>query len=447
VTNTVRRSTLLGAVVWFGVAYGIAIVGYLVLNAAAGRLLGPDQFGYFVIALTVSTLVGQIGLLGVHRAGLREAARLEETDLEGFRELRRGVRAVSLVTLPLVSLVSGLVTYLVADAASLGARVATAVGMSALVLLGGQQKIWANYLRGFGQIRFASLLEGRSGGAMVAVLQAALVVLVWRLAPDLGLAGALGAAAVGYAIPVLLARERVVRLWRHLPVSTPLLRDVRFVFARDWRFASNQVAVYLNSTVELWLAGLVLSRFETSMFGAAQRLAMLLVIPLTSLQTVFAPVVSRLIVRDDDSRLEPLLRTGATLATLTTAVAWVPMLVAPGFLLTTVFGASFGEAAPILVLLTLGNVANVFVGLCGTVLIMSHHEGVVASVQWGGVIARVSLGVAAAFLFGTVGLGVTAAGVTVVVFGAMWLATRRIMGLSTQLTLHPNLTLIKRTSG
>jgi hypothetical protein len=38
VTNTVRRSSLLGAVVWFGVAYGIAIIGYLVLKAdrAAG---------------------------------------------------------------------------------------------------------------------------------------------------------------------------------------------------------------------------------------------------------------------------------------------------------------------------------------------------------------------------------------------------------------------------
>jgi O-antigen/teichoic acid export membrane protein len=447
VRNTLRRSSVQGALVWFGVAYGIAILGYLVLNAAASRLLGPSQFGYFVIALTAATLVGQIGLLGVHRAGLREAARLEESDIEGFRELRRGVRAVSLVTLPLVSLVSGVVTYLVGDAASFGARVASAVGMSALVLLGGQQKIWANYLRGFGQIRLASLLEGRSGGPIVAVLQAVLVVLVWQLAPDLGLAGALGAAAIGYAIPVLWARECVVRLWRHLPVGTPLLRDVRFVFARDWRFASNQVAVYLNSTVELWLAGLVLSRFDTSMFGAAQRLAMLLVIPLTSLQTVFAPVVSRLIVRDDDNRLEPLLRTAATLATVTTAVAWIPMLVVPGLLLTIVFGAGFGDAAPILVMLTLGNVANVFVGLCGTVLIMSHHEGVVASVQWAGVMARLALGVAAALIFGAVGLGVTAAGVTVAVFAAMWVATRQIMGLSTQMTLHPNLMLIKQTSG
>jgi O-antigen/teichoic acid export membrane protein len=437
---------VLGAVVWFGVAYGVAVVGYLVLNAAAGRMLGPDEFGYFVIALTVSTLVGQVGLLGVHRAGLREAARLEESDIEGFRELRRGVRAVSLVTLPLVSLVTGVVTFLIGEG-SVGVRFATALGVGVLVLLGGQQKIWANYLRGFGQIRLASLLEGRSGGAIVAVTQAVLVVLVWQLAPDVGLAGALGAAAIGYAIPVWWARERVVRLWRHLPVGSRLLHDVRFVFARDWRFASNQVAVYLNSTVELWLAGLVLSRFDTSMFGAAQRLAMLLVIPLTSLQTVFAPVVSRLIVRDDDNRLEPLLRTGATLATVATAVAWVPMLLAPGLLMTTVFGASFDDAAPILVLLTLGNVANVFVGLCGTVLIMSHHEGVVASVQWGGVIARLGLGVVAALMFGAVGLGVTAATVTVAVYAAMWVTTRKIEGLSTQLTLRPSLRLIKETSG
>ena len=80
------------------------------------------------------------------------------------------------------------------------------------------------------------------------------------------------------------------------------------------------------------------------------------------------------------------------------------MLLFPAAILTLVFGHGFGEAAPILVLLTLGNVANVVVGLCGTVLIMSHNEGSVATVQWCAVVARVVIGAAAALAFGAIEL-------------------------------------------
>lgn len=433
--------------VWFVVSYSMAILGYLVLNGAASRLLGPHDFGYFVVAITATTLLGQIGLLGVHRSGLREAARMDLTDVEGLAVLRRGVRAVSLVTLPLISLISTLVTFVIVDLEDITDRWAIAVGVGVLVLLSGQQKIWANYLRGFGRVRLASLLEGRSGGALVSLLQSALVVAVWQLVPQWGLAGALAATALGFAIPVLWARSRLVAMWRHVAVKGELWHDLSIVMRRDWRFTSNQAATYLNSTVELWLAGLVLTSLATSQFGAAQRLALLLVIPLTSLQVVFAPAVSRLLAHDEDHRLQPLLRTGATMATAATAVLWIPMLLLPGKILSWAFGAGFAGAAPLLVLLTVGNIANVLTGLCGTVLIMSHHEGVVATVQWCGVGARVLLGVAAALLFGAVGVAASAGAVTVGLFAAMWFTTKRRMGVSTHLTLRPNLALIKSTAG
>ncbi len=123
------------------------------------------------------------------------------------------------------------------------------------------------------------------------------------------------------------------------------------------------------------------------------------------------------------------------------------MLLFPAAILTLIFGSGFGEAAPILVLLTLGNVANVVVGLCGTVLIMSHHEGSVATVQWCAVVARVVIGAAAALAFGAVGLGVSAAVCTVALYAAMWFVTKRETGLQTQVTLRPKLRLLKSTTG
>ncbi len=440
------RLSLGGAIVWFTISYGGAILGYLAINAFAARLLGTDGFGYFVIAVTVSTLLGQLGLMGVHRGGLREAARMAPGDPEVLEGLRHSVRAVSLVILPATALATSAVTYVVLDAPNAYTRWAVAVGMAVLVYLGGQQKLWANYLRGFGQVRFASLLEGRSGGMLTSACQGALLGVVLLLRPDWGLPGALAALAVGYAIPVVVAWGRVHRIWRHVDARGSIWRDLVVAVRRYWRFASNLLGGFLNSTVEIWLAAFVLTAGQVSQFSAAQRLSVLLVVPLVSLGVVFSPVVSRL-VDHDNHRLERLLRTGATMAICLTSVVWLPMLVAPSWLLGLVYGSDFSSAAPVLVLLTLGTFATVWSGMAGTALTMSRHESVVATVQWTAVVLRIVIGVAAAMAFGPVGLGLSAASISAGLSLALWLLTRRRMGLWTHPTLRPSLRLLRQTSG
>ena len=107
----------------------------------------------------------------------------------------------------------------------------------------------------------------------------------------------------------------------------------------------------------------------------------------------------------------------------------------------------FSQAAPILVLLTMGNVANVLVGLCGTVLIMNHLEGTVASIQWFGVLARTVLGIVAATEFGAVGMGASARSGHNRRLRSMWRVARTRMGLNTHLTLRPDFRLIRSTAG
>ena len=147
------------------------------------------------------------------------------------------------------------------------------------------------------------------------------------------------------------------------------------------------------------------------------------------------------------SYLRRLLRTGATLAALVTAVAWVPMLLIPGPLLDVVYGPGFEGAATVLFLLTVGSIANVLSGLCGTALTMSHHEGSVAGVQVVACVTRIAAGFAAAAVWGLDGLGATAAIVTVAMYFAMWRLARVRLGLRTEPTLRPSFGLIRKTLG
>lgn len=442
-----RKMSLGTAVIWFGAAYGVAIGGYLGLSAAAGRMLGPQAFGYFVAILTLTMVMGQIGLLGVHRSGLREAARLQQDDVEQLAELRRGVRAVVLVSLPLAGVVAGALAWLLWRNESADQRVVLALAAAALVILSGLQKLWANYLRGFGQVGLASMLEGRSGGAVVALLQAALVFVVWQLFPSWGLAGALVAVVVGYAIPVGYASRVVARYWEHATSRTHVIRDLRNVARRDWKFASVQVGALLNSSIEIWIAGIVLTAVQTSMFGAAQRLSLLVVLPMTALQVVVAPTVSRLAIGSSRPDMERFLRSGATMATSVTALICLPLLLAPGFVLRVVYGSGFGDAVVPLILLTGALFVNALTGLAGLALSMAHREGEAAKIQWMTLVPRAVVGLAVAAAFGLNALAVSAAVMSVLMFVVMWARARRELGVNTGFTFRPDLSIIRHPAG
>jgi hypothetical protein len=99
------------------------------------------------------------------------------------------------------------------------------------------------------------------------------------------------------------------------------------------------------------------------------------------------------------------------------------------------------------VVLTIGILPGVVTGNSGTVLTMSHHEGVMASLQWLVVAVRAVGAVIAGTVWGLNGLAVSSAIATAALgLGSWWLARART-GVWTQATLRPELGLLRRTRG
>lgn len=431
---------------WFVLSYCVTLIGYLGVNSISSRMLGRAEFGYFAVALSITTLIGQAGLIGAHRSGLRDAARLEGHDPEMLGMLRNTSRAVGLVTLPFAGAVSGVATWFLVSSEQAATRASLSVAVGMLVLLSGELKLWASYLRGFGRIRLASIFEGRSGGAAVAVIQSGLLLALFLIAPSPGLPAAISVAVLGYLLPVLVAWRFVSRQWAGLHQPWSLRASAHRLLTRDWRFVSAQMSGYVHSNLELWIAGLLLPATATSLFSAADRLVLLLAVPLTTLQLVFAPVVARLGTKDP-AVTQSLLRTGATLATVITAVGWIPMLVFPHRLLSIVYGSAFGDAGLALAILTVGYLANAVTGLAVTALAMMDQEGPLATVLWWSALMRLCLAIPAALLFGFEGLAASESIASLLTVAAAWQRTRALTGINTLMTLRPSVRLLLRTSG
>jgi O-antigen/teichoic acid export membrane protein len=438
-----KPASLIKSLAYFVPSYFLAIVGYLALNVVAARMLGRSSFGYYAVLVTVTTFIGQFSLLGVHRAGLREAARANDVDT--LANLRRGVQAVLRIPLPITSVITGLVVWL--KLGNGGAAVLTAVLTGILVYESGYGVVTTNFLRGLGHLRAASLLAGRSGGALVAISQVACVLVVRGVAPDSGLPGVLLGTVVGYALPLMWVWWVLERSWPHTGARARTLSDLRAVVKRDWKFSFSQSGGFLNSAVELWLGAVVLTAPEASLFAAAQRVGRLLVIPATSLSIVFSPAISRLAKGNNPRHLEQLVRTASSVTTLVSGVLWVPMVLAPQLVLRTIFSDTFAPAAWALVFISTGYLLNSVSGMSGTTLSMSHHEGDVAVITWCVVAVRLVSGAVSAWLGGPVALAASSAVISVIYYATTWSAVRRRLGISTHATLRPKLSLLARLSG
>jgi O-antigen/teichoic acid export membrane protein len=434
---------------WFASSYGVALVGYIVVNYCVAHLVGRHDFGFFLVMVTAAGIVGQLGLVGADRSGLREAARLEDHAGHELGQLRAGVRAVCTTTLPAAALGTGAVVALVAHRHGAASWIVLGCCTGIMVYLNGLQKLTACFVRGLGGIRLAGLLEGRSGGALVAVGQAVAVGLLWWRLPGAGLSGSMIAVTVGFAIPIFWACYRLHRTWA---AATPTRgqspwHGLRTVVRRDWKFASNQVGGYVHSTLDLWLCAVLLSAEATSAFGAGLRAAQFLLIPTTSIQVVFAPAISRMSRDHQIRRLERLVRTGSSFATVMAVLLWVPMVFAPGPVLGTMFGSGFAGDGPILTLLATGFLLNSATGLSATTLAMSRKEGWVSVALWGGLVLRIMFGTVAALMCGPVGLAASSMTVTILLYFGLWGLARYQTGVATHLTLRPSLRLLSRVAG
>lgn len=438
-----RRISLFGSLMYFVPSYFLSIASFLGLNMVAARMLGTDDFGYFVVLVNATTLVGQFALVGVHRSGLREAASADSKEALGH--LRRGVRAVLLIPLPFASVATAVL--IIVWRGSSPANLATAMLSGILVFFAGYQKVSANFLRGLGHVRAASMLTGRSGGALIVLAQAVCVLIVAWLAPDSGLPGVLAAASAGFLMPLAWSWWMLRRSMPHGATTARTWEDLRHVVKRDWRFALSQAGGFLNSTVELWIAGAILTAGATSLYAASLRIGSLLLVPSTSLQVVFSPALARLAKNGDRLQLEGLIRTAASVATAVCGVLWLPMILIPATVLTIVFGDGFSSAAPALMFLTTGYLLNSISGLSATVLSMAHYEGDVALINWGGVIARIIFGSVCASIWGVTGLAASSMVIATVHYAVSWWVARQRLSISTHVTIRPKLALLGRIAG
>ena len=397
------------------------------------RILGSDRFGVYAYAMAWATLLAIPALLGADQLLMREvAANLAREDwglLRGI--LRRANTAVFLASLALV-LAAAAGSWVVFGHTP--ARMTDTFWMALpFVPLIALTRVRQATMQGLHRVALGAMPEQLVQPALFFAFLAAVYVLRARLAPQTAMGANVAAMACAFLLGAWL-------LSRNLP---PQVKSAAPVYRnRDWT-ASALPLMFLAGISALFGQAdtLILGAFRgggaVGIYSVAHKGSEMIGVLLNAQVAAFASSAASLYALDDRERLQSLV----TRLTRVTLLASLPLglgFIVFGKWFLMMYGPAFAGARATLVILSLGQLANVGMGCVGLLLVVTGNERDVAIAIGAGAVANTVLSFLLAPRWGAEGVAVAYASGMILWNGWAAIALYRKTGIdSTVLGLSP----------
>ncbi len=432
-----RRSLarrLLSGAAWAFAAKVVGVTSGLAVNAFLARMLPPEEMGAYFLAVSITTFAAIVARFGLKQTIVRLVAESMAKGLPG--RAGASLRIVYVITALGALVVGG--GYHLAFGAWLAESVfempilASVTGLTALwiAVLAFQTPV-AETFRGLHDIRLAVFLDG----ILASALLAATLGVLWLNGYKVSFAQAILLSVVVAAASLLFGTLLFLRRARDLRGEGEI-RPPEVLRISGPLFVTN-LANQAMTNFSLWIVAAFLTAGEVALYGAAWKLVNLVALPLMLMNMSVQPVIAELHATGDKQRLQAALRGTATLAGVPALAVLAIFIVFGADVLGAVYGSHYCDAALILAVLSVGQIANVWTGSCGQVLVFTGHQRQLMSVTlWTGT-ASAAMALLGVHYWGLAGAATATAGGRVLQNGAVWLMVRKLTGLWTHGTFDP----------
>ncbi len=434
---TLRRRLLSGSAWALGGKVATTLSG-LATMALLARLLSPQDLGAYFLAMSVVITGATVGSLGINHVAVRFVA--ESMGSNQYLRARHvvgkivrigvlGALAAAAIYLALGNLLGNGVFHVPALASATGL---IALWIAAVALQG----VMADILRGFQDIRLATIFSGPTtgigNGPASGILLAVCVFVLWLVGGRTSLATVVLLAAASVGLCVLLASWFVA----DKVVSLPQQGDKDAIETRQllhvaWPLLLTSLALFIQTQTDIWIVGAFLPPQEVAIYGAAARIVYFVAVPLAIVNSVVTPFISQLYTQGKKNELEAALRYIATLASVPGFLVASGFLLFGGPVLTLVFGDFYRQAATVLAVLSIGLLVSVWAGSGEVTLIMTGHQTSAMVIAIISATITAAAGLIAVGPYGLTGVAVASSGGWAMQNIFMWLAAKYKTGMWT----------------
>ncbi|MBA3690705.1 MAG: oligosaccharide flippase family protein [Actinobacteria bacterium] len=432
--GSLRRRLLRGSA-WVFLGRVVTIGLGLVMNVLLARLLTHAELGAYFTTFTMVMIGSTIAQLGLDRAVVRMVAAAIATGRPG--KARRAIGTVfvfGLLGAVGVSLILGLglggwLARHVFHSALVEAVMPLAAGWVVVVAL---QSLTVESYRGLQRFAAATIFDAM----IVDVLLTAVFGVLFVSHSDVSLRGVVAITAGVVALVASVGGILLARRTRKLQGEGTLERGEALAIA--WPLLVTSISIYLLGTgIDLLVLGAFRPQSQVALYGAASRLTLLVATPFTILQGVTPPIVAELYAKGQREKLQASMRAVATLAGIPTLLILLVFLLFGRQVMGLLYSPFFGQAAPILAILSIARLVAVWTGSCGVVLMMTGHQRAMMYLTIGTGVVSVGAGILAAPAFGGIGVAVATSAAQVTQNVAQLFLARRLVGVWTQIHLSP----------
>jgi O-antigen/teichoic acid export membrane protein len=419
--STLEKRVSRGAIGSFGLkafSIGFAFFSTLILT----RLLGAAEYGVYAYVLAWVNFLCIPALIGLDQVLIRQvAAGQVESEWGAVRGLLRWSNRVVLSLSLAIALLAGAIAWALARHVNSAQLSAFLIALVLLPLLS-LTRLRQAAMQGLHHVVAGQLPESLVQPAIfISLILASRELFGWvlhaRTAAGLNALATCAALLVGAALLHL-------SLPQGAQLATPVYRPSEWMSSALPILLVNGIGV-INNQVPILLLGAMKGAETAGLYAIATRVADLLSFGLMSVNLALAPVAARLWAQRDIGRLQQVVtKTVRVVFIFTVPVAAVLIIFGEKFL--SIFGPAFAKGHSALIILVIGQTANVGMGSVGLLLIMTGHEREVAIATGVCVILNISLNLIMIPSLGMVGTALAVAGSLIVwnVLLARWVYRR-----------------------
>jgi O-antigen/teichoic acid export membrane protein len=406
----------------------------LATNVLLTRLMTVAEVGaYFLIAnlVVIGAVVAQLGMT-------QTVVRFTADALA--RELPGRARQVILSCLSITSLVAlvlALVVYFgagdwLARYAFKSELMASAVGMIAVwIFLQAVQRQLGETFRGLHDLRIASVFNGLVSG----IVTVGFLWLAYLIYGRASLTEVLGVSVLAIAVSGLLAVLLLARRFNSIRGDGSVSKIELLTCGAPILLSA--VTNLLLQRADIWVVGMFQPEEEVALYGAAARLITVVAVPLVMASAVLSPMIAELHAKGDKQRLEKVLRVVATLGGIPAIMVVLLFITAGEPILGFIYGDYYRSSATILFILSCGQMASMWAGVCAQLLMMTGHQKPVMYISLFSAI--LAIGASVVFVNAYKGVGVAVCFATGVMLQnvLMTIYAKRVLGVRSYMYLNP----------
>jgi len=404
------------------------------VNAILARLLSTAEFGSYLLLQSIVVFAAMVARLGLKQTVVRFVAESMSRNQPGRagHALRIVYWLVTIGALVIGGAYAGLLGAWLASDVFYMPILGTVIGTTTLwIIILAYQTPVAETFRGLHEIRLAVLLDG----VLASTLAFIALALIWTSFEQIAFSHAVqlmtGSAGLSLILGTLLLRKSTRQLSGRGSTS---FREVISVSSPI--FVAN-LATQAMTNFSLWIVGALFLAQDVALYGAAWKLVMLVLLPLTLVNMTVQPVIADLNARQEKARLQKVLRGIATLAGLPAGLVLCTYLFAGAEVLTFIFGHGYEKAYSILVILSIGMFVDVWSGSCALVLVFTGHQRQYMAITLVAGLIACTLIVVAGHYRGVIGVAAAVSIGKLLQNLLTWFMVRRLTGLWTHITLSP----------